>query len=131
LADYRVKKDAVIFFSSYVNHRLPGAFERPTTFDPERWATGMPAARRAVYAPFGIGTHSCIAMYFATAEMMIILAMILQRFRLRIPGRTKVNRGMRFSLIPSPDLMMRIDRCGAVTPRAEVFGNIRESVELS
>jgi cytochrome P450 len=42
---------------------------------------------RQIYYPFGEGPHVCIGNNFALMEMQLILAMVLQRFHLRlIPG---------------------------------------------
>jgi cytochrome P450 len=77
-----------VVISPFVLHRHPGFWERPEAFDPARFA-GDPAVNlsRPAYLPFGAGPHQCIGNSFAMMEARIILAMVAQRYRLRLlPG---------------------------------------------
>ena len=85
---YHIPARTMIFISPYVSHRDPTYWPDPERFDPERFAPEGSAGRpRHVYFPFGEGPHVCIGSSFAMMEMQFILAMTLQRFRLRlVPG---------------------------------------------
>jgi cytochrome P450 len=129
LGPYQLDKDATIFFSPYVTHRLPELYENPLKFDPGRWDE----KDRSVYeyTSFGAGPHYCIGRHFALLEIKLILAMLLQRFRpVLVPGTT-VNRTVRISLLPSDGLPMTMHEVGARTALTPVQGNIRESVQFS
>ncbi|MDQ2691222.1 MAG: cytochrome P450, partial [Chloroflexota bacterium] len=85
---YHIPARTMIFISPFVSHRNPTYWPDPERFDPERFAPERSAGRpRHVYFPFGEGPHVCIGNSFAMLEMQFILAMTLQRFRLRlVPG---------------------------------------------
>jgi cytochrome P450 len=81
----RVPPGASITISIYTTHRNPKLWPRPDEFDPERFAPAAVAARhRFAYLPFGGGPRICIGNGFAMAEAQVILAMIAQRYRLRL-----------------------------------------------
>ncbi|WP_406870340.1 cytochrome P450 [Thioclava sp. 'Guangxiensis'] len=78
-----VKPGSQIVISPWHLHRHEGLWENPDGFDPARWETenGKTCARSA-YIPFSAGARVCPGAGFAMAEGVLILSMILQRFRL-------------------------------------------------
>jgi cytochrome P450 len=46
---------------------------------------GAPELPRGAYLPFGVGPRVCLGQHFATLEMGLIAAMLLQRFELQLP----------------------------------------------
>lgn len=119
---------ATVFLSPYVTHRIPEIFERPLRFDPSRWANASKSAYE--YLPFGAGAHTCIGRHFAMFEMKIILAILLQRYRLTHESGTPVNRSMRISLVPSHGMPMIVHKAGTEVPVPTVRGNVQQSVSL-
>ena len=87
---YPVPAKTLIFITPYITHRNPQYWPDPERFDPERFAPENVASRpRHIYYPFGEGPHVCIGNHFALMEMQLILAMMLQRFRLLLdPNQT-------------------------------------------
>jgi cytochrome P450 len=85
LGGYTLPKRSWAYIFPYVTHRDGRFFEQPETFDPERFAPGR-AERIPQYAyiPFGAGPRVCIGNTFATMEMILIVATVLQRFRLKL-----------------------------------------------
>lgn len=79
-----------VLLVSYLTHRHPAFWDNPAAFDPERFTAARSAGRpRFAYFPFAGGPRQCIGNSFALMEAMLILAMIVQRFRLhRVPGHT-------------------------------------------
>lgn len=74
----------------YALHRHHLLWQRPDTFDPDRFLT---TPDRYAYLPFGAGPRICIGASFAMQEAVIILATLLARFRFRaMPGRTPQPR---------------------------------------
>lgn len=85
LDGYRIPAHMMIFISPFVTHRDQKYWPEPERFDPERFLPEQAARRpRHVYFPFGEGLHLCIGNNFALMEMQLILAMALQRFRLKL-----------------------------------------------
>lgn len=128
LAGLDIPKDAMIFTSSYVTHRIPELYNQPLKFDPFRWENIAPTPFE--YMAFGAGTHSCIGKYFAIVEIKIILCMLLQRFRPSLVPDSIIDRGMRISFVPKYGLPMKIHACGAQPAKPGVRGNIHQSVDL-
>ncbi|MBK9035892.1 MAG: cytochrome P450 [Myxococcales bacterium] len=75
--------DHTILLSPYAVHRAPAFWPNPLAFDPDRFAPARVAHHhRFQYIPFGAATRMCIGKGFALAESKLILATILQRYRL-------------------------------------------------
>lgn len=129
LGPYNIPKDATIFFSPYVSHRIPEIFPQPLRFSPERWQSATPNVFE--YIPFGAGPHHCMGRYFALLEMKLILAMLLQRFRPSVVPGARIDLGMRISLIPKQGLPVVLHPAGHSVERATVQGTIHKSVELN
>ena len=75
-------------YCSWASHRLPDVWPEPDAFRPERFAPGnRERIPKGAYVPFGGGSRMCIGMRFGQAEVGVIAAAILERFRLELaPG---------------------------------------------
>lgn len=110
LDGYRIPARTLIFISPFVGHRDPKYWPEPESFDPERFTPEQVAARpRHVYYPFGEGPHVCIGNNFALMEMQLILAMALQRFRLRLLPGHRVALKPEATLRPRHGMKMRVE----------------------
>ncbi|RKH02594.1 cytochrome P450 [Corallococcus sp. CA053C] len=78
----------IIAISPWVIHRQPSLWPEPERFNPERFSPERSAGRpRLAYLPFGAGQRHCIGQRFAMMEMVLLLAQVLRRYRLRrVPG---------------------------------------------
>ena len=123
-----IEKGSMVFLSSYVTHRIEPVFVEPLKFIPERWESIHPTPYE--YLPFGCGAHSCIAKYFAQLEIKVILIMILQQYKLSCKADSKIDRGMRVSMVPKHGLPMNLGHPLEKTTLSPVIGNIFESVEV-
>jgi cytochrome P450 len=88
IGGYSVPAGATLAIFPWTVHRDPRYFERPLEFVPERWdndfARGLP---RCAYFPFGVGPRVCIGNYFATTELVLMLAAIARKFQFKLaPG---------------------------------------------
>jgi cytochrome P450 len=101
LGDYQIPAAAGITIPTYAIHRHPDFWQEPERFDPERFREEKAQERhRFAYFPFGGGPRQCIGNTFALMEARLILAMIGQRFRLRlVPGSP---------VIPEPLVTLRV-----------------------
>lgn len=86
---YHIPAGATVTISPYVTHHDPAFWVNPEGFDPERFAPERSAGRpQYAYFPFGYGPRQCIGKGFALLEMTLALALLAQRYDLRlVPGR--------------------------------------------
>jgi cytochrome P450 len=84
----RLPARTLVRVTPWVLHRDPRWWpDAPESFKPERFLAG--AAQdipRGAYIPFGLGPRVCLGQHFATLEMTLIAAMLLQRFELHPAG---------------------------------------------
>ena len=82
----------------------------PDRFDPERFTSEQVANRpRHIYYPFGEGPHLCLGNNFALMEMQLVLAMTLQRFRLKLAQNQSVAIKPEATLRPKDGIKMTIE----------------------
>jgi cytochrome P450 len=93
---YYIPAGSYIVLSQHVTHRHPAFWENPDVFDPERFTPERAATRpRFAYFPFGGGPRQCIGNNFALMEAQLILATVLQHYRLSlVPGHPVVPEPM-------------------------------------
>jgi cytochrome P450 len=82
-------------------HRMAEHWPEPERFDPMRFTPDAVRERhRFAWVPFGGGAHMCIGLHFATMQIRILTAHLLQRYRIEIaPG---VGRDWQVFPIPRP-----------------------------
>lgn len=81
LGGYEIPKDAVIIISPWATHRHPAAWEDGMKFSPERFLPEAASPKKGTYLPFGIGPRQCIGKDFALLESALLIAQVLQKFR--------------------------------------------------
>jgi cytochrome P450 len=80
---YRVEAGTMAVVSFYAMHRDPYLWDRPLTFDPDRFLPERSRGRsRWQYLPFGGGPRSCIGDHFAMLEATLALATIVRAARI-------------------------------------------------
>lgn len=80
---YRLEAGTVAVVSFYAMHRDPYLWDRPLTFDPDRFLPERSRGRsRWQYLPFGGGPRSCIGDHFAMLEATLALATIIRGARI-------------------------------------------------
>ena len=57
---------------------------RAGCLDPSRFLPGAPPPPRFAYLPFGAGPRVCVGAQFAMAEATLVLATLVQNFRIAI-----------------------------------------------
>ncbi len=127
-----VKAGTVLIIMQWSLHRDPRWFERPEEFDPDRWADGL-AKRlpRYAYLPFGGGPRACIGHYFATMEMILVMATVLPRFELAlVPGHRVVPQPS-ITLRPTGGLPMVVRATGRTASVGAVGGRAAEATWIS
>ena len=108
---YRIPAGAIVMISTYVMHHHPAYWENPDAFEPERFAPERAAGRpHYAYFPFGGGPRQCIGKGLALMEAQLILATVIQRFRLRhLPGHAVEPQAL-VTLRPRGGLPMSVEK---------------------
>jgi cytochrome P450 len=90
IGGYLVQAGTNIFIFQSLTQRDPRFFSNPEVFDPERWREDpvrLGKIPRFAYFPFGGGPRVCVGASFAMLEATLLLAMVQQKFQLRlVPG---------------------------------------------
>ena len=107
IGGYHIPAGAIVALSPYTLHRHPDFWSEPDKFDPERFTPEQAAARhRYAYIPFGAGARKCIGDQFALMESIIILPMVLQKFRLQLVPDHPIEEHAVVTLRPKQGIMM-------------------------
>jgi cytochrome P450 len=90
IGGYHVRAGTNVFIFQSLTQRDPRFFSNPDAFDPERWREDpvrLGKIPRFAYFPFGAGPRVCVGASFAMLEATLLLAMVQQKFQLRlVPG---------------------------------------------
>ena len=80
-AGYRIPAGATVMIATPVTNRLPEFFPDPDRFDIDRFSPERRRqhARPGVFAPFGLGTHSCLGQGFSQVLIPLVTAGFLHR----------------------------------------------------
>jgi cytochrome P450 len=98
-----------LYLCQYVAHHRPEFFPQPEQFHPERFEMMDYTNRsRFAYFPFGGGPHACIGETFAKMEILIVLAIIAQRFKLELVSGQKIVPDAGVALRPKNGIKMRV-----------------------
>jgi cytochrome P450 len=96
--------------SAWVMHRHRRFWDRPTTFLPGRFAgKTAPWTQMPAYIPFGAGPRICIGLSFALSEAQIVMAQLLSRYKISLPGARPVLPIGRVTIEPSHEPLFRLD----------------------
>ncbi|MBL6457016.1 cytochrome P450 [Belnapia sp. T6] len=110
IAGEAVAPGTIVIVVPWLLHRNPGLWDQPDHFAPERFLPGAPERPRHAYVPFSLGPRVCTGMGFGLAEAVIVLATLLQEFRLRLAPGARVFPVCRLTLRPGERLPMVLER---------------------
>ena len=106
-----VPKGTNLFMSQWVMHHDERYFAEPWKFNPDRWTPEFEKSLpRFVYFPFGAGPRYCIGQTFATAEAVLGLAAICQRFTFAPDPSFKLELWPGITLRPRSGLRLKCSR---------------------
>ncbi len=80
------------------SHYLSDVFPNPDLFDIDRYLPPRNAHRSPGYAPWGLGTHTCLGFRWVELQLAVNLLMVAHYFRLEV---TPANYKLRVSPFPS------------------------------
>lgn len=110
VAGMQVAPKDVILIAPWLLHRHEKLWDEPNTFNPERFALGMPSPDRFAYLPFGVGPRICIGAHFAIVEATLALARIVSAFHIELVDREPVMPVGVVTTQPDRSPMFRIAR---------------------
>ena len=84
LVGHPVPAGSLVVTAPWILHRHRHRWAHPERFDPTRFLPGAPPPDRFAYLPFGVGPRVCIGAQFALIEATLVLARLVQAFRLEI-----------------------------------------------
>ena len=110
IGGYDFSRGTVVCFSQWAIHRSARFFPDPERFAPDRWANNLEQRLpRCAYFPFGAGARICLGKAFSMMETTLILAIVVQRFRLTLVSSNPIELLPSFTLRPKHGLKMKID----------------------
>jgi cytochrome P450 len=110
LAGYEVPAGTPVLFSVYVTHRDARFFAEPDRFDPDRFSPQRKGEiPSGAYLPFGGGVHMCIGNAFALLEAQLVLAAMVQRFRVRAVSPKPVRPRPMITLVMRDPFHVRLE----------------------
>jgi cytochrome P450 len=115
IGGYRIPAGSTILLSPYLTHRHRDFWDNPEAFDPDRFLPERSKERpRHAYFPFGGGPRLCIAGDMATMEVLLIMVMIAQRYRLHLVSGHREEMECILDMVPRHHVRSTIHRQQAV-----------------
>ena len=115
-----VPRGTVVLVPLGIMNRDPDQWEDPNAFRPERFEeiTSHSSAKHG-YLPFGYGSRTCIGNTLALSEGTVMIALLMQRYRLfPVPGfKAEVIAGI--SMVSKNGIRVRVE-ADPWTPGSEV-----------
>jgi cytochrome P450 len=108
IGQYEIPPGAEVIMSIYHTHRMPDLYAQPSAFRPQRWESIDPEA--FAYVPFSGGPRMCPGSGFAWQELMVVTAMLFQRFRFELVDGARLDRVVKLTLLPKQGLPMQLNR---------------------
>ncbi len=130
LGGYELPAGTEVFVSIYHTHHMPEIYPEPEKFYPQRWEKFEPTMYE--YNPFSAGSRICIGAGFAMLEIKIVLAMLLQKYRLQYIPQQIIDRFGVIVMSPKNGMQMVIHKQDRQFTQGVggVRGNVHEMVKL-
>jgi cytochrome P450 len=111
LGGWHIPQGALLRITLWQLRRDPRSFPEPQAFRPERFLPDAPPPPRGAWMPFGAGPRVCIGQHFAMLEVMLLAAMLLQRYRIVLPDdAAPCEPVMNVTLRPAGESRLRLQR---------------------
>jgi cytochrome P450 len=108
---HRIPAGSTVLLCPYLTHRHPGFWENPEAFDPERFLPERCKGRpRHAYFPFGGGPRLCMGVDMAIMETLLIMAMIVQKYRLHLVSYHREEPECVLDMIPRYGVRVTVER---------------------
>jgi cytochrome P450 len=117
IGGYRIRAGNTILLSPYLTHRHPGFWENPEAFDPDRFLPERSKERpKLAYFPFGGGPRLCMGVDMAMMEMLLIMVMVVQRFRIHLVAGHREEPECILDMIPRHHVRATLQRQPPLVP---------------
>ncbi len=85
---YHIPAGQMVGINIHWTHHSSDYWDDPQTFDPMRFTPDKLKARhKYAWVPFGGGAHMCLGLHFAYMQVKVLLAQVLQQYRIEAaPG---------------------------------------------
>jgi cytochrome P450 len=111
LCGVRIPARSYIVIAPWIVHRHRRLWDHPERFEPEHFSKANAEGRhRFAYIPFGAGPRVCIGASLAISEIMIILAVLAQRYRPVLAAGQEVRIQHNVTMRPEGGLPMIVRR---------------------
>ena len=111
IGETSVSKGTLVVVPIWNLHHDARSFAEPDTYRPERFMPDAPPIPRSAYMPFGAGPHFCLGQHFASMEMALIAAHIVQNFDLALEaGAVLPEPVVDVALKPKTTMLVRFTR---------------------
>jgi cytochrome P450 len=111
ICGFKVQPGMQIMIAPWILHRHRSLWDEPERFDPTRFSKESTERRpRFAYLPFGGGPRVCIGATLAMTEATLILAVLAQRFHLRLKEGQNIQLQARITLRPKNKMMTILER---------------------
>ena len=108
---YVLPANAYVAVLPYALHRHPEFWPDPERFDPDRFRPDRAEGRHPyTYLPFAAGPRTCIGAGMAMLETQLVLAQILQRFRVHIVPDHPIETMAKVTLKPRYGIPVTLSR---------------------
>ena len=101
---YELPEGTQVHIATTATHYLNELFPDPFTFDIERYAAPRKEHLGSGYAPYGLGTHTCLGSRMAEMQMVMNLLMIAHYFEFEVAKNAKLKISPFPSMSPTKKL---------------------------
>ena len=109
IGDYELPEGSRVHIATTATHYLSEVFPDPHTFDVDRYLAPRKEHLGTGYAPYGLGTHSCLGSRLAETQILINMLMLAHYFTMEIAQKnTKLKISALPTMSPSKKLKFRI-----------------------
>ena len=104
--DYELPVGSRIYIAQAAAHYMNDVFPEPFKFDIDRYLPPRNEHRSPGYAPYGLGTHTCLGLRWMELHLTVNVMMVAHYFTLDV---SPANYKLRFSPLPSlkPDKKLK------------------------
>ena len=96
--DYELPVGSQIYIAQTAAHYMPDVFPDPYSFDIDRYLPPRNEHHSPGYAPYGLGTHTCLGYRWMELQLAISVLLIAHYFTIEV---SPANYKLRFSPFPS------------------------------